>query len=290
MRLILHMPGNEGFAQRLAAAAGGELGAIEFHTYPGGESAVRLLTEPKGRRVDIVCTLPRANEAFLPLIFVADACRDLGALEVNLIAPYLAYMRHDKRFRDGEAITSRTFARLISSSFDRLITVDPHLHRYHALSEIYSIPALALSAAPVMAEWIAGHVSEPLIVGPDSESEQWAAQIGLAARAPHIALAKTRHGDLDVRITAPDLSHYRGRRPVLIDDIASSGRTLVAAAQALMAQGFARPVCVVVHGIFAGDALDALAPVTDRVVSTDSVDHPTNQISLARLVAGAIAG
>jgi ribose-phosphate pyrophosphokinase len=284
------MPGNEAFAGRLAAAAGARLGRVETHTYPGGETAVRLLDDPKGLSVALVCTLAQANQAFLPLVFAADACRDLGASEVMLIAPYLAYMRQDARFRDGEAITSRTFARLVSSSFDRLITVDPHLHRYHALSEIYSIPAFALSAAAPMAEWIASEVPSPLIVGPDSESEQWAAQIGAAVGAPHVAFSKVRRGDRDVRVTAPDLSAWRGLQPVLIDDIATSGGTLIAAAEALEAQGLSRPVCVVVHGMFTEEGQAGLARAVERIISTDSVPHATNAITLAPLIAGALAG
>lgn len=288
MRLMLPMPGNRAFAARLAREAGAELGRVQVHTYPGGESAVILLNSPKGRMVDIVCTLSRANASFLPLAFAADACREYGAAEVNLIAPYLGYMRYDAHFTEGDAVTSRIFARLVSGAFDRLITVDPHLHRHHALSDIYSIPAQALSATGPIAAWIAKHVPQPLIVGPDSESEQWAAQIGAITGAPHVCLAKQRRGDLDVQVTAPDLSAHWDRRPVVVDDIASSGRTLIAAAEALKAQGFPPPLCIVVHGIFAGDALKALRRSVWDVISTDSVPHPTNAIRLAPTMAAAL--
>src|SRR3546814_16966881 len=92
------------------------------------------------KAVALVSTLARPDDGFLRLVFVADAARALGARDVTLIAPYLAYMRQDRRFRPGEAVTSRTFAGLISSSFDRLVTVDPHLQRYQALDQLYAIP------------------------------------------------------------------------------------------------------------------------------------------------------
>jgi ribose-phosphate pyrophosphokinase len=288
-RLILPLPGNEGFARRLSDAGGWELGALETRRFPNGETYVRILSDVKDKTVDLISTLARPDDAFLRLIFTADAARDLGAREVNLVAPYLSYMRQDRRFQPGEAVTSKSFARIISSSFDRLVTVDPHLHRYAALSALYTIPTDTLHAAPLLADWIAAEVEKPLIVGPDEESEQWVSAIAERVGAPHAVLRKTRHGDRNVDIALPDLSEWRGRTPVLADDIAASGHTLIEAARQLPLQGFPRPVVAVVHGLFAEDSFQRLAPLCDRVVSADSVPHESNVVSLAPLVAGAMA-
>lgn len=290
MRVILPMPGNEVFAAALAAAGGWPLGRLEVRRFPDGETYVRILSDVRDRTVDVVCTLAQPDETFLPLVFTADAARDIGATRVNLVAPYLAYMRQDRRFKPGEAVTSRSFARLISSTFDRLTTVDPHLHRYEALSDVYGIESQVLHAATALSDWIAAEVRDPLIIGPDEESEQWVSTVAERIGAPHVVLSKIRHGDRDVEVAVPDLARFRNRRPVLIDDIASSGRTLIEAARQLRAQGLARPVCAVVHGIFAGDAYEQLSAVTDRIVSTDSVPHASNAIALAPLVARALAG
>jgi len=287
--LILPLPGNEAFARRLAEAGGWEAGALETRRFPDGESYVRLLSDVAGRDVALVCTLAQPDEGFLRLVFAADAARDLGARSVTLVAPYLAYMRQDRRFRPGEAVTSFSFARLVSGSFDRLVTVDPHLHRHPALSALYTIPADTLHAAPLLADWIGAQVERPLLIGPDEESEQWVSAIADRIGAPHAVLRKTRHGDRRVEIDLPDLSAWRGHRPVLADDIASSGRTLIEAARKLSAQGFAPPVVAVVHGIFAGDAYAGLAPLCGRIVSTDSVPHESSAIDLAPLVAAALA-
>ena len=234
-RLILPLPGNEGFARRLADAGDWELGALETRRFPDGETYVRILSDVKEKAVDLVCTLARPDDGFLRSIFTADAARDLGARQVNLIAPYLSYMRQDRRFQAGEAVTSKSFARLVSSSFDRLVTVDPHLHRYAALSALYTIPTDTLHAAPLLADWIAAEVEKPLIVGPDEESEQWVSAIAERVGAPHAVLRKIRHGDRNVDIALPDLSEWRGRTPVLADDIAASGHTLIEAARQLHA-------------------------------------------------------
>lgn len=288
MRLIFPLPDNEAFARHLAEAGGWELGHIETRRFPDGESYVRILSDVASRPVDLVCTLARPDDGFLRLAFAADAARALGASEVTLIAPYLAYMRQDRRFQPGEAVTSKTFARVLSSTFDRLVTVDPHLHRYPALSALYTIPADTLHAAPLLADWIAAEVDQPLIIGPDEESEQWVSAIARRITAPYAVLRKIRHGDRNVDVELPDLSEWRARRPVLVDDIASSGQTLVEAAKKLPLQGFRRPVCAVVHGVFAEESYARLRGLTDRIVSSDSIPHESNAIRLAPLIAATI--
>jgi ribose-phosphate pyrophosphokinase len=285
MRLVIPLPGNDAFAQAMAVHAGFERGALETRRFPDGESYVRLLCEVEGRDVDFICSLAKPDPGFLQLIFAADAARALGARSVNLVAPYLAYMRQDKRFKPGEAVSSLSFARLVSSSFDHLVTVDPHLHRHKSLDALYTLSSTTLHAAPVLAAWIGREIEAPLLIGPDAESEQWVSESARAIDAPYAVLSKTRHGDRSVEITLPDLSAWAGRQPVLIDDIASSGRTLIEAAKQLGRAGFAPPVCAVVHPLFAEDAFDALCAVSADIISTDCVPHPTNRVSVAPLIA-----
>jgi ribose-phosphate pyrophosphokinase len=287
--IILPMPGNEAFARQLADAGRGEVGKVETRRFPDGETYLRLLSPVVGRAVDVVATMAGPDPDFLRLAFAADAARSQGALRVRLVAPYLAYMRQDKAFHSGEAVTSETFARIVSSLFDGIVTVDPHLHRHSALSELYSIPAMAVQAAPALADWIAAEVDRPLLIGPDSESAQWVAAIAARIGAPWVVMEKTRRGDFDVSVALPELGDHGGRIPVLVDDISSSGRTMIAAADLLAALGLGRPVCAVVHALFAGDAFARLQKVAARVVSCDSVPHPSNAISLAPLVAQALA-
>lgn len=286
-RVTLALPGNEDFACRISQAMGSTLERIETRQFPDGESYVRLHGDLVGRTVDLVCTLARPDAQFLALVFAADAARDLGAAQVNLVCPYLAYMRQDKRFHAGESITSLSFARLLASTFDQMVTVDPHLHRHPTLASLYTIPTVTLHAAPLLADWIAANTARPLIVGPDEESEQWAGDIAARIGAPHVVLTKTRHGDRRVEIVMPDLSAWRDHTPVLVDDIASSGRTLVQAAHGMAAQGLRQPECVVVHALFADDAWAELAPLFSRITSTDAVPHASNRIALAPLIASA---
>ena len=289
--MICAFPGNEAFGERLRAELGrGPLG-VEWRRFPDGESYLRFKDALRGTDVAIVCTLNDPDSKALALLFAARTARELGATRVGLVAPYLAYMRQDRRFNDGEAVTSIHFAQLLSGAFDWLVTVDPHLHRRASLAEIYSIPAAIVPAAPALAQWIRQNVSRPLILGPDSESEQWAAEVATACDAPHAVMSKTRLGDRRVEIQAPPLGQWTDRTPVLIDDIISSARTMALAAKKIQEAGLRAPVCVGVHGIFSPDALDVLRKAgAARVVTTNTIAHETNAIDVAALVAAKVPG
>lgn len=285
LRLLLPMPGNEAMAGAIASRGGAELGRLETRRFPDEEAYVRIASDVRGRQVDILCTLARPDPQLMSLILAAEAARDLGAAGVHLVAPYLAYMRQDARFNDGEAISSVTFARLLSQSFDSLVTVDPHLHRRASLSEIFTIPTRVAHAAPLLADWIRDKVVEPLVIGPDIESEQWTSAVAVRAGAPYAVLAKRRLGDRRVEIATPDLSAWEGRRPVLVDDIISSGRTMIEACRQLRLLGFAQPHCLAVHALFSPGGYTELSALADSVVTTDTVAHASNGVSIAALLA-----
>lgn len=288
MRLIVPLPGNEVLAAALVERTAAELGILETRRFPDEETYVRLACDVAGKDVDFLCTLARPDPQFLTLIFAANAARELGAKSVKLIAPYLAYMRQDKRFKDGESVSSIYFARLLSNSFDSLVTIDPHLHRRRDLGEIFSIPTRVEHAAPLLANWIVRNVERPLVIGPDSESEQWVAAVAQSAGAPFAVLSKRRFGDRDVEISLPDLDGWRDRRPVLIDDIVSSGRTMIEAAGRLGVRGFARPYCLAVHALFADDSYERLLDCSERVITTDAVPHASNAISVAPVISQSV--
>lgn len=282
------LPGNESLAQSIADSHGAEAAALEVRRFPDGESYVRYSENLKRRRVILVCTLDRPDEKFLPLIFAAAAARDLGAAEVGLVAPYLAYMRQDRRFRPGEAVTSTYFARTLNHWFDWLVTVDPHLHRRSSLSEIYSILTTELSAAPSISSWIGEAVKNPILIGPDSESEQWVAAVADNIGAPFVVLEKTRRGDREVEVSVPQVKRWQNHTPVLVDDIISTARTMIETAEHLKAAGMASPVCIGVHAIFAGDAYQALQVNAEKIVTCNTIPHVSNAIDLTELLAAGV--
>ena len=285
--LLFAFPGNEDVANRLAARLGAELGQMEVRRFPDEETYLRFHTDPAGRSMALVCTLDRPDSKFLPIIFAASAARELGALRVGLIAPYLSYLRQDKRFKPGEAITSASFAKGISAEIDWLVTVDPHLHRYDSLDAIYTIPSSVVAAAPAIAAWIGTHVSDPLLIGPDIESDQWVASVAALVGAPYAVLSKERLGDRNVRISMPELEGLQDRTPVFIDDIVSSAQTMLQATRLLRGRTSTPPVCIAVHALFAQQSFDELSTLAGKVVTSNTVPHASNGIDISGPIAEA---
>jgi ribose-phosphate pyrophosphokinase len=287
--LVVAMPGNEPFADALAAAAGMDRVPVTVRRFPDGESYVRADPLVQGRRVSIACTLDRPDDKLVPLLLLAAAVREAGALSVGLVAPYLAYMRQDQRFHPGETISARHVAAWISRHFDWLTTVDPHLHRIAELSQIYGIASRVVHAGHSVAAWVQSKVRNPLLIGPDEESAQWVGDVASQANAPFVVLRKVRRGDREVEVSVPDVEHWRSHTPVLVDDIVSTARTMIAAVDHLRRAGMAPPVCVAVHAVFAQRAFEDLREAgAGDIVSCDTVAHPTNQISIVPAVAVAV--
>ncbi|RWA75404.1 MAG: ribose-phosphate pyrophosphokinase [Mesorhizobium sp.] len=286
--LLFALPDNEAMTRGLAGELEGEIGVIEMRSFPDEETYLRFGTDLEDRSVILVSTLDRPDAKFLTLAFAAATARELGARRVGLVAPYLAYMRQDKRFHPGEAVTSVAFARLISAEIDWLATVDPHLHRYPSLGAIYPIPTRTAHAAPLLAAWIRSNVEWPLLIGPDIESEQWVAAVAGMVGAPYRVLRKERRGDRDVRISVPDLHLFSDRVPVLIDDIVSSGRTMMETARHLREQHLPPVVCVAVHALLSDQSYRTLKDIATAVVTTNAVPHPSNAIDLTPIIAEAV--
>jgi ribose-phosphate pyrophosphokinase len=198
-------------------------------------------------------------------------------------------MRQDKRFNPGEVITSSAFANFVSAHFDWLMTVDPHLHRRATLSEIYTIPSTRLRAAPLLANWIKTHVAHPVLIGPDSESEQWVSEAARELDCPYRILTKTRRGDRDVEIQVPDLSGLASEIPVILDDTISSAHTMIEAVRQITEQGLKAPVCCAVHGVYDVISLAALQDAGPaQIVTTNTLECETASIDISPLVADAL--
>ena len=287
-RLLIAMPGCDTAAMRLAIPLSAELGHAAVSHFPDGESYVRLYTPVQGAEVAIVCTLDHPDEKLLPLLWLAIAARQGGARRVGLIAPYLPYMRQDVIFNAGEIRAAEHFAGLLDPVFDWLVTVDPHLHRIAHLSDVYRMPTVAVEAAPAIAAWIQTHVQAPFLIGPDDESRQWVEHVAGICQAPWAALAKTRHSTWHVEMA--ELPNIPPRCvPVLVDDIISTGRTMLAAAALLQHAGKPQPVCIGVHAVFAADAYSRLCAASTDVVTCDTIPHPSNQIALTEPLVDAVS-
>jgi len=275
-------------ASRLAQACDLDLCVVERHRFPDGELKLRL--PPRlPPQVVLLRTLNDPNEKLLELLLTAQTARQLGAKQLTLVAPYLAYMRQDIAFQAGEAISQRLVGHFLATLFDAVVTVDPHLHRIARLQE--AVPAsntLVLSAAPLLSDLIAARRPGALLVGPDEESAQWVGRAAARHGFDHAVCRKVRHGDSSVEIELPHLS-LSGRPVVLLDDVASTGQTLAVAARLFLAAGAVSVDVAVTHALLQDRAIPMLrAAGIGEIWSSDCIPHPSNAVSVTPDLANAV--
>ncbi|GMO97443.1 ribose-phosphate pyrophosphokinase [Bradyrhizobium sp. TM239] len=284
------LPGGSDAAKRLAARLGLACSEIAVHRFPDGE--LRVAVAPATGTTILYASLDQPNDKLIALLFAAEALRRNGTKRLVLVAPYLCYMRQDAAFHPGEAISQRAMGSLLATTVDRIVTVDAHLHRTPDIRSVFpGIEAENLSAMPAIANALATGGIDPatVVIGPDMESEPWVRDIASRLRLQHTVARKTRHGDRSVAISFADPGLLAGRPALLVDDIVSSGTTLMAAAKALTAMGATAVDAVITHALFPPAMTVAFASAGIRSIrSTDSVPHPTNAISLAESLAAAL--
>ena len=286
------LPTSADAARRLAARLALPLHEIALHRFPDGE--LRVTVGAAAPTTVVYVSLDQPNEKLLALMFASEALRRVGAKRLVLVAPYLCYMRQDAAFREGEAISQKVIGRMLADAFDRVITVDAHLHRTARIEEVFpGIAADDLSAVPAMVETLRASGVDPrtVVVGPDEESRPWVADLAGRLGLEHAVARKTRRGDRSVEISFADPALFAGRPALLVDDIVSSGGTLIVCGKALQAAGATTVDAVVTHALFAPELAHALFAAGIRSVkSTDSVPHPTNAIALDGILAAALRG
>ncbi|MEY9464585.1 ribose-phosphate pyrophosphokinase [Bradyrhizobium ottawaense] len=284
------LPGGSDTAKRLAARLGLACSEIAVHRFPDGE--LRVAVAPAADITILYAPLDQPNDKLIALLFAAEALRRNGAKRLVLVAPYLCYMRQDAAFHPGEAISQRAMGNLLAMTVDRIVTVDAHLHRTPDIRSVFpGIEAENLSAMPAIANALATSGIDPatIVIGPDRESEPWVNDIASRLRLQHTVAQKSRHGDRSVAISFADPGLLAGRPALLVDDIVSSGTTLMAAAKALTAMGATAVDAVITHALFPPAMTVAFASAGIRSIrSTDSVPHPTNAISLDESLAAAL--
>lgn len=286
--MILAFPDYLSQAQRLAACLGVPLAEVALHHFPDGESLIRL--PPSLPAHLIICrSLNQPNDKLIELLLCATTARELGGRRLTLVAPYLSYMRQDIANQPGEAVSQRIIGKLLAELFDDVLTVDPHLHRISSLTQAIPIKnAVSLTAAHEIELFLKEKLKHALLLGPDSESKQWVGAIADNIGFDYAIADKNRLGDKQVEMSLPDRD-FSKQAVVIIDDMASTGRTLAKAAGLLQAAGCKDIYAVVTHALFCGDAYaHILKAGVKNIWTTDSIDHPSSCIRLDALLADAI--
>jgi ribose-phosphate pyrophosphokinase len=287
--IVIGGSSSEGLAAKVAGELGTKAGALELRRFPDGEKYVRILTDVKGQDVAVIQSIHHTPDEYLfEYLLLADALKDLGAKSVTAYIPYFAYARQDERFKTGEALSFKTVTKLIEAvGTDVVYTIDMHQHRVLKSSEVFRIPSHNLSAMPLLADHIqkAGGLEDPLVIGPDAEAEQWAKLAAERLRTDHDVFTKKRLGDAHVEVR-PRSSNANGRDVLIVDDIISTGGTIVEAVKILQSQGARHIQVACTHPILAPGALEKIKGTgVERIVGTDTVPSPISLVSVAPLIA-----
>jgi ribose-phosphate pyrophosphokinase len=263
---------------------------LEIHAFPDGE--LRVSAWPPSAISIVYASLDQPNDKLLALLFAAESLRRNGCQRLVLVAPYLCYMRQDIAFQPGEAISQKVVGRLIANCFDRVVTVDAHLHRTARLSDVCpGIETDNLSAMGAIARHLgaASLDRRTILVGPDAESRQWVTELSKLLGISYVVAKKLRRGDRSVKITLDNPETLVGRPTLIIDDVVSSGGTMQSCAQALLASGASSVDAIVVHALFPSELIvDFTRSGIRSVRSTMSVPHCTNAVPLDHLLSDAL--
>ena len=281
--IVLGMTNSYSLAKSIARVSKTSYMSIDISNFPDGETYLRFPKSVNGKNVFIVQSLnPNPNKSLIELIFAGRTAKDLGAKNVHSIIPYLAYMRQDKRFNSGECLSSKVIGNLLSS-FNSIITIDPHLHRYKNLGQVFKIKSVKLSATQPLATFIKNNFQNSLIVGPDIESFQWVSLVANQINFPFTVLKKKRFSSRKVRIK-DEGQNFKGKKVVIVDDVISSGHTIIETAKLLKRRGASQINVICTHGIFSEDALLKIKKEgVNQVVSTNTIHSKVSKINIASL-------
>lgn len=251
--------------------------------FPDDEIYVRFDCGLQNRHVVLVQSFYKnISDCIIEVILASKTATELGAKKVILVAPYFPYLRQDKRFHKGEAVSQSIIAGLIDNYFDAVCIFDPHLHRKNSLSGIFRIKAIKLTSNRLIAEYIKNNIPKPVIIGPDEESYKWAKNVAEMLGAQSSILKKKRYSSYHVKIKVKKKVALKNRNAVIVDDIVSTGHTILETAKALKNSRAKKVYCLCVHGIFAGNALAKLKNAGIRVVSANTIPSKAARIDVSR--------
>ena len=288
---IVGGPGSKELARKISAMLDAPLVSVKIKRFPDGEFYFKFNEEISGEKLILIQSLyPPQDSHVLELFLMLHTARDLGAEEIKLFVPYLAYSRQDRRYLKGECLSSKMIAEILENlGIDALYTIDVHNRR---VLNMYKVPTYNLTASRELARYFAEKgLVDPIIVSPDDEelAIERARNAAETIDAEYDFLEKRRNRHTGEIVTYEKRINVKGRDAIIIDDIISTGRTAANAVKILMKQGARRVFVGVSHALLLGDAVKLLNESgAEEIVGTDSVMNKYAKVSVAPILVKAI--
>jgi len=282
--LIIGGSASQKLAAKVAWDLGEHLSPIETRRFPDGERYIRIKGEVPKEVVVIQSTGYPQDENLMELFLLLKNLKSLGVERTRVVIPYFGYGRQERRFKSGEAVSAVIVAELLEAAGASEI-YSINLHEKN-IKEFFNIPVHEISAMPMIANYINEQIDDPMIIGPDKGALGFAEEISGILKCDCDYLDKTRISPEKVEMKPKNLD-VKGRDVVIIDDIISTGGTIVSASRILNDLGANKVIVGCVHPILVEDALlKIFAAGVDDVFATDTLKSDVSTISVAPLVAG----
>lgn len=279
-------------SQKLAAKIAGELNEplcpLETRKFPDGERYIRIGGDVGESTVVVQSTGYPQDQNLIELFLILKTLKSMDVENIKVVIPYFGYGRQEKRFKSGEAVSAAVIAELIEAAgASEIFSINLH---EDGICNLFNIPSHNLSAMPLVADYIQEKLEDPLIVAPDKGALPFAEEIAdnLGCQCDH--LEKRRISPEKVETKTKNLD-VKDREAVIIDDIISTGGTIVNASNILRQHGASKVVVSCIHPVLVEDALlKIFAAGVDDVIATDTLNSEVSAISVAPLVAKALKG
>jgi ribose-phosphate pyrophosphokinase len=275
-------------SQKLAAKVAWDLGEnlcpIETRRFPDGERYIRVKGEIPREVVVIQSTGYPQDENLIELFLLLKNLKSMGVERTRVVIPYFGYGRQERRFKSGEAVSAVIIAELLEAAGASEI-YSVNLHEKN-IKDFFNIPVHEISAMPMIASYIKETMDDPMIIGPDKGALGFAEEVSgiLKCECDHLEKTRISPEKVETKLKSLDVAE---RDVVIIDDIISTGGTIVNASKILRDLGASKVVVGCVHPVLVEDALlKIFAAGVDDVFATDTLGSDVSTISVAPLIAG----
>ncbi|MBU0627593.1 MAG: ribose-phosphate diphosphokinase [Nanoarchaeota archaeon] len=276
-------------AKKIAAKLKKPYSPLEVTHFPDTEIKLKFNINVKNKIIVLIQSFYRdINDCIIETLFAAETAKDLGAKKVILVAPYFPYLRQDKRFNPGECVSLRTIAKNIDEDIDEIYIIDPHLHREKTLSHIFKIKSHKLTANSLIENYIKKTVKNPVIIGPDWESYKWAQRVAEKVGCDFAIMEKERYSARKVSVKLNKKIDIRSKNLIFIDDMISTGHTLLEAIKAMKKLGGKKVTCFAVHGILVENALEKLQKAGATVITSNTIPNKAAKIDVSEIISNSL--